>query len=100
MISMRLIQKISLALPNSFLEAPDDVGRVYIQDKNGERIADIDIRNGDFTIYDEYEYCQQVIDSLESQGEKVRDVLAERKKREKEYLDANPDKAELLYGKP
>lgn len=98
MISMRMIQKISLALPNSFLEAPDDTGRVYIQDKNGERIADIDIRSGEFTIYDEYEYCQQVIDSLESQGEKVRDMISERRKREREYLDENPDMAKLLYG--
>lgn len=80
MISMRMIQKISLALPNSFLEAPDDMGRVYIKDKNGDRIADIDIRSGDFTIYDEYEYCEQVIESLESQGETVRNMIEERKK--------------------
>lgn len=91
MITMRMIQKISLALPNSYLEAPDDVGRVYVQDKNGQRIADIDFRNGEFTIYDDYEYCEQVIDSLESQGEKVRDMIALRKKQEQEYLDSIKD---------
>lgn len=91
MITMRMIQKISLALPNSYLEAPDDVGRVYVEDKNGQRIADIDFRNGEFTIYDDYEYCEQVIDSLESQGEKVRDMIALRKKQEQEYLDSIKD---------
>lgn len=100
MISMRMIQKISLALPNSYLKAPDEVGRVYVEDRNGNTIADIDFRNGEFTIYDDYEYCEQVIDALESQGEKVRDMVSERAKREKEYLDENPDLAEALYGEP
>lgn len=98
MISMRMIQKISLALPNSYLEAPDSTGRVFIKDKNENRIADIDIRNGNFTIYDDYEYCQQVIDSLEAQGENVRDMVEERRRRESEYLEENPDVAKLLYG--
>lgn len=98
MISMRMIQKISLALPNSYLKAPDDVGRIYIVDKNETPIADIDVRNGEFTIYEGYEYCEQVIESLESRGEKVTDMVGHRKKQENKYIDDNPDVAKLLYG--
>lgn len=79
MIPMRLIQKVSFALPKSFVCAPDDAGVMYIQDSTGDRIAHIHIRDGTFTIYDDYEYCEQVIQALEDQGEKVRDMIKERK---------------------
>ena len=82
MITMRMIQKVSLALPNTHLKAPDDKGRFYIVDKNGDRVGDIDIREAIFTIYEDYEYCEQVIESLESQGEKVIDMIAELEKNE------------------
>jgi len=80
MITMRMIQKVSLALPNTHLKSPDDTGRAYIVDRNGDWVGDIDFREAVFTIYEDYEYCQQVIESLESQGEKVIDMIEELEK--------------------
>lgn len=95
MIPMRLIQKVSFALPKTYIDAPDDAGVMYIYDQNANEIAHIHVREGFFTIYDDYEYCEQVIDALESQGETVRDMIKIREQRKKEWLDQNPDKAKL-----
>lgn len=98
MIPMRLIQKVSFALPKTYIDAPDDAGVMYIYDQKGNEIAHIHMREGFFTIYDEYEYCEQVIEALESQGEEVRDMIKERQKREQEWLEQNPGKEDYLYG--
>lgn len=71
MISIRTLQKLTFALPRCMLTAPDDVGRMYIIDRNGERAGDINFRSAIVSIYEEYTYCNQVLSAIEKQGEKV-----------------------------
>lgn len=74
MITMRALQKLTFALPRCRIKPSDFPGRQDIVDRDGTPVGDIHWASGVISIYEHYEYCDEVLKSLAAQGEKVTDA--------------------------
>lgn len=70
LIKMRSFQKLSLALPRATLKSSEDTV-VFIMDKNGDHIGEVNFFTGVITLYDNYVYADQVVEALRQRGETV-----------------------------
>lgn len=55
-----------LAIPKCKLEPPNDAGCQFIKDAKGNPVGEIHWVLMDITIYKDYEYCEDVIQKVES----------------------------------
>lgn len=62
-IPMREFQKLSLALPKCLICKPEN-GCSFIIDREGNKVGDVHWQIPQITIYEDYEYCNEVVEAI------------------------------------
>jgi hypothetical protein len=66
-MTTRELLNIALALPKCIIEKPNNAGCQFILDSKGNRVGHIHWQLNEIAIYTDYEYCDQVIESMEKE---------------------------------
>lgn len=61
---MHQFQELSTALPKCFICTPNEAGLSEIQDRDGNRIGHIHWQIPQVSIYEEYEYFDEVVEAI------------------------------------
>lgn len=97
MISMKAIMDLAIAMPKCSVKKPED-GISLIKDTRMNTVAHIDWNQAHIMIYDDYEYVDEVIESI---GKERFDIVNRPEYEDPVFEDfEEPDETELLYQEP